>query len=116
MIVNRRRRQRKGEPPPDILASWSPEARTAYALARKQETPIVEMGLPVRIVNALEDLGVIYAGEVVRKTKATLLTVESFGDKTIDEISAAVARLGLPVPEDWARKIVKKRRKYKKRP
>ena len=81
-------------------SQWRPEKKEAYERRAKLETPLAQMDLPVRIINALEEHDVIFAGQLVSQTDGDLMRMENLGEKTLDELREAIRRLGLPVP-DW---------------
>src|SRR3989344_4074525 len=54
-----------------------------------------ELGLPARIVAALEEGGVKTVGGLVRKSASALKELDGVGDKAVTEIAEALDRLGL---------------------
>ena len=54
-----------------------------------------ELGLPARIVTALEEGGVKTVGGLVRKSASALKELDGVGDKAVTEIAEALDRLGL---------------------
>ncbi|MEK7510821.1 MAG: DNA-directed RNA polymerase subunit alpha [Patescibacteria group bacterium] len=54
-----------------------------------------ELGLPARIVSALEEGGVKTVGGLVRKTPSALKELDGVGDKAVTEIAEALEQLGL---------------------
>jgi DNA-directed RNA polymerase subunit alpha len=54
-----------------------------------------ELALPARAINALKDADLHLVADLVQKTEADLGDVKNLGDKSIDEIKAALATLGL---------------------
>jgi DNA-directed RNA polymerase subunit alpha len=57
--------------------------------------PVEEMALPARAVNALKNADVHLVADLVQKTEADLEQLKNLGEKSIDEIKAALAPLGL---------------------
>ncbi len=100
MVEGRRRRTVRNREPD--LSSWPAAEREAYLDKQRRATPVAEMALPVRTINTLEDHGIIMAGDVVRQTYTTLMAMANFGEKTLEELRAAVVALGLP-PPNWER-------------
>lgn len=94
---NRRRRAVK-----DPTAAMSPEDKAAYLKAQAAQTPISEMGLPVRIVNALEEADMILCDQLLRLSRESLTALPNFGTKTLKLVTTAVEALGLEPPADWA--------------
>jgi DNA-directed RNA polymerase subunit alpha len=54
-----------------------------------------ELALPARAINALKGADLHLVADLVQKTEADLADVKNLGDKSIDEIKAALAGLGL---------------------
>jgi len=54
-----------------------------------------ELALPARAINALKGAELHLVADLVQKTEADLADVKNLGDKSIDEIKAALAALGL---------------------
>ena len=61
--------------------------------------PIEDMDLTVRSYNCLKREGVTTIGELVNKTEEDLLEIRNFGQKSIDEVKAKLAELGLSLKE-----------------
>lgn len=106
---NRRRRKREVRDP---TANMNEVERKAYLTKVKLNTPIAEMQLPVRIVNALEDDGMLLASDLVVRKREQITGIKNFGEKTLREIIAAVKELGLDPPSDW---LAPKRKQKKPR-
>jgi len=51
--------------------------------------------LPARAINALKNHEIMMVADLVQKTDEDLETVKNLGEKSIDEIKAALASLGL---------------------
>jgi len=89
-----KRPERKG---PD-MSTWSPEEREAVVQAERLKTPVAEMKLQVRVINTLEENDVILAEHLMAQTYDTLMGMKNLGDKTLREIRASLAALGLTAP------------------
>src|SRR5680860_941714 len=61
--------------------------------------PIEDMDLSVRSYNCLKREGVSTVGELVQKTEQDLLDIRNFGSKSIDEVKAKLAEMGLGLSE-----------------
>ena len=61
--------------------------------------PIEDMDLSVRSYNCLKREGVSTVGELVQKTEQDLLDIRNFGSKSIDEVKAKLAEMGLSLSE-----------------
>ena len=57
--------------------------------------PLEELELPARAVNALKAADITLVADLAQKTETDLVDVKNLGEKTIDEIKAALAGLGL---------------------
>ncbi len=54
-----------------------------------------ELELPVRAANCLKNANIKWIGELVQKTEAEMLTYKNFGRKSLNDIKAVLAELGL---------------------
>ena len=75
----------------DDAEGASGEAYVRDALAKTLE----ELPLPARAVNALKNADMQLVADLAQKTEADLEHVKNLGEKSIDEIKAALASLGL---------------------
>lgn len=64
------------------------------------KTKVAELGLAPRITSALEDAGIKSAAGLARKSASALKELDGVGDKAIEEISKALAELGLTLKAD----------------
>ena len=78
-------------PADDEAEDASGEAYVRDALAKTLE----ELELPARAVNALKNADMQIVADLAQKTEADLEHVKNLGEKSIDEIKAALASLGL---------------------
>ena len=78
--------------PPDD--DGDPDADGAYLRDALGKT-LEELDLPARAVNALKAADIMLVADLAQKTEADLVDVKNLGEKTIDEIKAALAGLGL---------------------
>lgn len=93
---NRRRRKPKRTDPD--MTQWTPAEREKYLQRKRMETPIAELEVSVRVVNTLEENGVILVQHVMSQTYESLMTMKNFGEKTLEELRAAIRRLGIEPP------------------
>lgn len=56
--------------------------------------PIVELPVPTRIQNVLEKEGIKTVAGLIQKTRSQLLGIPGLGEKALEEIEAALAKLG----------------------
>ena len=96
-----RKYKRPARTGPDT-STWTEEEKAAHHREQMLKTPVADMALTVRIINTLEENGVILAGDLLGQTYASLMRMKNFGDKTLREVSAAVAKLGL-TPPAWTK-------------
>ncbi|HEV2685110.1 MAG TPA: DNA-directed RNA polymerase subunit alpha, partial [Actinomycetota bacterium] len=68
---------------------------TDAALAADLALPIEELELTVRSYNCLKREGIHSVGELVARSEADLLDIRNFGAKSIDEVKAKLAGMGL---------------------
>lgn len=112
--MERRRRGRHQEIPPEIFNAWSNEEQAAYVKQQAMEKPIAEIGLSVRIVNTLENLGVLLVKDLLAMTTDNLLEASNLGIETLRQIQQVVKTLGLKPP--WRLRRRQRRRSKKKGP
>ena len=81
----------RNAPPDDEADAEADGAYLRDALGKSLE----ELELPARAVNALKAADITLVADLAQKTEADLVDVKNLGEKTIDEIKAALAGLGL---------------------
>ncbi|GAA5509905.1 MULTISPECIES: DNA-directed RNA polymerase subunit alpha C-terminal domain-containing protein [Novipirellula] len=59
---------------------------------------IAEMGLSVRTTNCLEETGILTVRDLLNATPRRLLGISNFGEKTLEEVYAALEELGFYRP------------------
>src|ERR671911_588242 len=72
---------------------------TDAALAADLALPIEELELTVRSYNCLKREGIHSVGELVARSEADLLDIRNFGQKSIDEVKAKLATMGLALKD-----------------
>lgn len=80
------------------MSNWDEPQKEAYRKQQALDTPVAEMALSVRVINTLEENGVIMACDVVKQTYDSLMGMKNFGDKTLTEVRDALRALGLEPP------------------
>jgi DNA-directed RNA polymerase subunit alpha len=70
------------------------------AVPSDYQIPIEELNLSVRSYNCLKREGINTVGDLVQKTEAELMDIRNFGQKSIDEVKAKLAELGLSLREE----------------
>lgn len=106
MLPENRRRRAPRTKAPDT-STWSPEMVAARLEEERLNTPVAEMNVSVRTVNALERFGIIVARDLIKQSHAALVGMTNLGERSIEELVVAVRDLGLAVP-DWIPLKVKK--------
>jgi DNA-directed RNA polymerase subunit alpha len=81
----------RSAPPDDDADAEADGAYLRDALGKSLE----ELDLAARAVNALKAADITLVADLAQKTEADLAEVKNLGEKTIDEIKAALASLGL---------------------
>ena len=81
---------------PIAEAVRAPEERVRDA----KSLPMTEFPVPTRIQNLLEKEGMKTVSGVVQKTRSQLLGVPGLGEKALEEIEAALAKVGLTLREE----------------
>jgi DNA-directed RNA polymerase subunit alpha len=81
----------EGRPEEEAEAAESGEDFLREALGK----PIEELPLPARAVNALKNAEIAVVADLAQKLESDLAQVKNLGDKSIEEIKAALAALGL---------------------
>lgn len=76
-----------------------------------------ELELPVRAANCLKNANIKWIGELVQKTEAEMLTYKNFGRKSLNDIKAVLADLGLSLNmkiPNWEERLAEYLSKEKK--
>ncbi|MGV1005200.1 MAG: DNA-directed RNA polymerase subunit alpha [Candidatus Nanopelagicales bacterium] len=68
-------------------------------VAEQLSTPIESLDLTVRSFNCLKREGIHSVGELVSRSEADLMDIRNFGQKSIDEVKAKLASLGLALKD-----------------
>ena len=69
------------------------------ALAADLALPIEDLDLTVRSYNCLKREGIHTVGELLSRSEADLLDIRNFGSKSIDEVKAKIASMGLQLKD-----------------
>jgi DNA-directed RNA polymerase subunit alpha len=65
------------------------------------DSPIGDLGLPARTVNALKAAEIETVGDLLKKTPSELLgAIKNFGQKSLDEIQESLKKMGLSLAAD----------------
>ncbi len=70
------------------------------AVPSDYQITVEELNLSVRSYNCLKREGINTVGDLVQKTEAELMDIRNFGQKSIDEVKAKLAELGLSLREE----------------
>ena len=63
-------------------------------MAEKLEMSTAEIGLSVRTTNCLEERGIFTVHDLLNCTRADLLSISNFGEKTLEEVFKALEKIG----------------------
>jgi DNA-directed RNA polymerase subunit alpha len=79
-------------------------ARTRFPLSQQEELArsrqekldlsTAEIGLSVRTTNCLEERGIFTVRDLLNTTRNELLSITNFGEKTLEEVYAALEKIG----------------------
>jgi len=75
----------------------SPDNAVAYAarILQDQLQVFINFELSVRSANCLKNDNIVYIGDLIQKTEAEMLRTPNFGRKSLNEIKAVLAEMGL---------------------
>jgi DNA-directed RNA polymerase subunit alpha len=73
------------------LSAAEEEARD---LREKLELSTAEIGLTVRTTNCLEEKGIFTVKDLLNTTRAELLSISNFGEKTLEEVYKSLGAIG----------------------
>lgn len=63
-------------------------------LRERLELSTAEIGLSVRTTNCLEERGIFTVRDLLSSTREDLLSISNFGEKTLEEVFAALEEFG----------------------
>jgi len=63
-------------------------------LREKLELSTAEIGLTVRTTNCLEEKGIFNVRDLLNTTRADLLSISNFGEKTLEEVYGSLEEIG----------------------
>lgn len=63
-------------------------------LREKLDLSTAEIGLTVRTTNCLEEKGIFSVRDLLNTTRADLLSISNFGEKTLDEVYKSLETIG----------------------
>ena len=66
----------------------------ARLLRERLELSTAEIGLTVRTTNCLEERGIFTVRDLLNSSREDLLSISNFGEKTLEEVYAALAKFG----------------------
>ena len=64
------------------------------SLQQRLEMSTAEIGLTVRTTNCLEERGIFTVNDLLHCTRSDLLGISNFGEKTLEEVYAALEDIG----------------------
>lgn len=66
----------------------------ARLLKERLDLSTAEIGLQVRTTNCLEEKGIFTVRDLLNSSPETLLSIANFGEKTLEEVYAALENVG----------------------
>lgn len=72
----------------------SAEEEANRDLIEKLDLSTAEIGLTVRTTNCLEEKGIFTVRDLLNSTRADLLSINNFGEKTLEEVYKALEVIG----------------------
>jgi DNA-directed RNA polymerase subunit alpha len=71
-----------------------PPKNTDRELAERLALPIAQTRLPLRVVNCLEEAGMVYVKDLLQRTPEELLAIPNLGERTLRLILRRLGELG----------------------
>ena len=68
------------------------------SLRNKLDLSTAEIGLTVRTTNCLEEKGIFNVRDLLNTTRAELLSISNFGEKTLEEVYKSLEAIGFYRP------------------
>ena len=91
-------RKRKTRKPPED--EWLRFMSTSEKETLRQEewldASLADTGLPVRVVNCLEEAGILTVRDLTQQKANVLLHITNFGDQTLHQCTRLLTKLKLP--------------------
>ncbi len=72
----------------------NPAQEKARLMRERLKLSIAEIGLPVRTTNCLEENGIFTVEDLLNTKPKRLLNISNFGEKTLQEVYKALAKIG----------------------
>ncbi|MEM7784625.1 MAG: DNA-directed RNA polymerase subunit alpha C-terminal domain-containing protein [Planctomycetota bacterium] len=72
----------------------SAEEEAQRNLREKLDLSTAEIGLTVRTTNCLEEKGIFNVRDLLNTTRADLLSISNFGEKTLEEVYKSLEEIG----------------------
>lgn len=90
------KRKRRKPAAPEWLAFMSDDDKEAERIEGWQSVSLADVGLPVRVVNTLEEDGIMTVGGLCHKTADDLRQIQNLGELTIKKCTKLLNELRLP--------------------
>jgi DNA-directed RNA polymerase alpha subunit len=88
--------------PADPTVGMSEAEKAQYQREQALAVPVAELGLPVRVINALEDLDVILCRDLVARHRDGLVQAHILSVRTLENLAGKLRALGLQPHPSWA--------------
>lgn len=90
------KRKRRKPADPEWLDFMSDDEKAEERIRGWQSVSLADVGLPVRIVNTLEDHGIFNVGQLCQVTAEDLRKIQNLGEITIRKCTKLLVELQLP--------------------
>lgn len=90
------KRKRRKPADPEWLDFMSDDEKAEERIRSWQSVSLADVGLPVRIVNTLEDHGILNVGQLCQVTAEDLRKIQNLGEITIKKCTKLLVELQLP--------------------
>jgi len=90
--------KRKTRKPPENKRLEFMSSSEKEELRQKEwlETALADAGLSVRVVNCLEEAGILTVGDLTQQSTDVLLNITNFGEQTLRQCNRLLTNLRLP--------------------
>lgn len=109
-MMPHRRRRRYDRNEPD-MTHWTEGQKQEFHYQRLLDNALTEVGLPVRVVNALENHGVFTVRDLTQRTVDDLLEIANLGLKTIKQVYTTLKQTGVKLNWRFGKRPQKKPKK-----
>ena len=91
-----KKRKRRKPADPEWLAFMSDDEKEEERIRGWQSVSLADVGLPVRVVNTLEECGVLTVGHLANRTEEQLRAIPNLGEITVKKCRKLLNDLQIP--------------------